>query len=213
MKLIVGLGNPGEKYINTRHNLGFIIVEHFLKDFQSAKNTLWENSSKFKSDIAQIEWQPKHGTLEKVILARPQTYMNNSGMAVKIITDFYKIPADNVWIIHDDIDLPLGSMKIRFGGASAGHHGVESIMGTLNTDKFWRFRMGTGIQNSKFAPSLKLRRRKQNSKLKNVEDFVLSDFTGSEKGKVKDLIKRGVKAIETSLEDSLDSAMNRFNTK
>jgi len=205
MKLIVGLGNPGEKYINTRHNLGFTIVEHFLKDFQSAKNTLWENSSKFKSDIAQIEWQPKHGTLEKVILARPQTYMNNSGMAVKIITDFYKIPADNVWIIHDDIDLPLGSMKIRFGGASAGHHGVESIMGVLTTDRFWRFRMGTGIQSSKFkVKSLKLR---------NVEDFVLSDFTGSEKGKLKDLIKRGVNAIEASLEDGMEAAMNRFNTK
>ena len=121
MKLIIGLGNPGEKYINTRHNLGFKIIEQFLKDFQSAKNTLWENSSKFKSEISQIEWQPKHGTLERVILAKPQTYMNNSGLAVKIITDFYKIPADNVWVVHDEIDLPLGSMKIRFGGASAGH--------------------------------------------------------------------------------------------
>ncbi len=204
MKLIVGLGNPGEKYANTRHNLGFVIVEHFLKDFQSAKNTLWENSSKFKSDIAQIEWQPRHGSLKKVILAKPQTYMNNSGLAVKIIADFYKIAADNIWIIHDDIDLPLGAMKIRFGGASAGHHGVESIMEKLGSDKFWRFRMGTGagIQNSEF--------RIQN---KHVEDFVLGDFTGSEKGKVKSLIKRGVNAIETSLEDGLEKAMNRFNTK
>ena len=205
MKLIIGLGNPGEKYINTRHNLGFRIVEHFLKDFQSAKNTFWENQSKFKSEIAQIEWQPRHGTLEKVILAKPQTYMNNSGLAIKIITDFYKIPADDVWIMHDDIDLPLGAMKIRFGGASAGHHGVESIMEHLGTDKFWRFRMGTGEQNSKLET--------QNSKLRNVEDFVLGDFTGSEKGKVKSLTKRGVNAIETSLEDGLDSAMNRFNTK
>jgi len=205
MRLIVGLGNPGEKYANTRHNLGFVIVEHFLKDFQSAKNTLWENSSKFKSEISQIEWQPRHGTLEKVILAKPQTYMNNSGLAVKIITDFYKIPADNIWVVHDDIDLPLGVMKIRFGGASAGHHGVESIMEHLGTDKFWRFRMGTGIKSSKFkVKSLKLR---------NVEDFVLGGFTGSEKGKVKNLIKRGVNAIETSLEDGLEAAMNRFNTK
>ena len=205
MKLIVGLGNPGEKYIDTRHNLGFKIVEHFLKDFQSAKDTIWENSTKFKSDIAQVEWQPKHGTLERVILAKPQSYMNNSGLAVRLISDFYKLKPEDIWIIHDDIDLPLGNMKIRFGGASAGHHGVESIMRILTTDKFWRFRMGTGLKNQKL--NLK------NQKLKNVEDFVLSGFTGSEKGKVKNLIKRGVNAIEASLEDSLEKAMNRFNTK
>ncbi len=215
MKLIIGLGNPGEKYEKTRHNLGFVVVEHFLKDFQSARNTVWEDSSKFKSEIAQIEWQPRHGTLEKVILAKPQTYMNNSGLAVKIITDFYKISADNIWVIHDDIDLPLGSMKIRFGGASAGHHGVESIMEYLKTDKFWRFRMGTGIQSSPlrqgFEGQAKL--KVKSSKLRNVEDFVLSGFTGSEKGKVKNLIKRAVNVIETGLEEGLDVAMNRFNTK
>ncbi len=205
MKLIVGLGNPGEKYINTRHNLGFVIVEHFLKDFQSAKNTIWTNSSKFKSDIAQIEWQPKHGNLEKVILAKPQTYMNNSGMAVQLLVSFFKLPPSDVWIIHDDIDLPLGSMKIRFGGASAGHHGVESIMENLNSDKFWRFRMGVGDTSSKF--------KVQSSKLKNVEDYVLGNFVGQERGKLKDLIKRGTQAIETGLEDNLDAAMNRFNTK
>jgi PTH1 family peptidyl-tRNA hydrolase len=205
MKLIVGLGNPGEKYEATRHNLGFMIAERFLKNFMLARSTSWENSSKFKSDIAQIEWQPKHDSLEKVILTKPKTYMNNSGLAVKIIVDFYKIPKDNIWVIHDDIDLPLGVMKIRFGGASAGHHGVESIMENLNTDKFWRFRMGIGEANSKI--------KIKNSKLRNVEDFVLSDFVGSERGKLKDLVKKGVKAIETSLEKGLQSAMNRFNAK
>jgi len=205
MKLIVGLGNPSEKYINTRHNLGFMIIEHFLKDFQNAKNTVWENSSKFKSEISQIEWQPRHGSLEKVILAKPQTYMNNSGMAVQLIISFYKLLTTDIWVIHDDIDLQLGSMKIRFGGASAGHHGVESIMEHLNTDKFWRFRMGTGVQNKKS--------KIKNQKLKNVEDYVLGNFAGQEKGKLKNLIKRGVKAIETGLENGLDAAMNRFNTK
>ncbi len=205
MKLIVGLGNPGEKYVSTRHNLGFVIVEHFLKDFQSAKNTVWENSSKFKSEISQIEWQPQHGSLEKVILVKPQTYMNNSGLAVQLITSYYKLLTTDVWVIHDDIDLPLGNMKIRFGGASAGHHGVESIMRTLATDKFWRFRMGTGLKNQKLNI--------KNQKLKNVEDYVLGNFVGQEKGKLKHLIKRGVKAIETALEDDLEVAMNRFNTK
>ncbi|MDP2586007.1 MAG: aminoacyl-tRNA hydrolase [Candidatus Levybacteria bacterium] len=205
MKLIVGLGNPGKKYSKTRHNLGFMVVEKFLKDFESVRNTTWENSTKFKSEISQIEWQPKHGSLEKVTLVKPKTYMNNSGLAVKIIADFYKISPDHIWVTHDDIDLPLGNLKIRFGGASAGHHGVESIMEHLGTDKFWRFRMGVGNGNSKLETG--------RLKLKNVEDFVLSDFTGSEKGKSKDLVKRGVGAIETSLEDGMDAAMNRFNTK
>lgn len=205
MKLIVGLGNPGEKHIGNRHNLGFMIAEHFLKDFQSAKNTLWEDSQKFKSEIAQIEWQPRHGSLEKVILTKPQTYMNNSGMATKLISDFFKIEPADIWVVHDDIDLPLGNMKIRFGGASAGHHGVESIMEHLGTDKLWRFRMGTGLK--------KHRLNIKNQKLKNVEDYVLSNFTGQERGKLKDLIKRGVKAIEMGLEDGLEAAMNRFNTK
>lgn len=212
MKLIVGLGNPGEKYEKTRHNLGFMVAENFLKDFETVEKTTWENSKKFKSDIAQIEWQPHHGSLEKVILAKPQTYMNNSGLAVSLLTTYYKIQATDVWVVHDDIDLPLGTMKIRFGGASAGHHGVESIMEHLKTDKFWRFRMGTGQANSKFK-ILTSRRSGQNSKLKNVEDFVLGGFTGSEKGKVKHLIKRGVKAIEAGLENGLEAAMNRFNTK
>jgi PTH1 family peptidyl-tRNA hydrolase len=202
MKLIVGLGNPGEKYEKTRHNLGFMIVEKFLKDFQNEKNTLWENSSKFKADLSRIEWQPKHGSLEKVVLVRPKTFMNNSGLAVKIIADFYKISADNIWIVNDDIDLPLGAMKIRFGGASAGHHGVESIMEHLSTDKFWRFRMGVGEK-----------RELNDSRIKNVDDFVLGTFGGAEKGRLKDVIKRGVKSLETSLEDGLEAAMNRFNAK
>lgn len=202
MKLIVGLGNPGEKYEKTRHNLGFMTVEKFLKDFETVKNTSWENSTKFKSDISQIEWQPKHGNLEKVILVKPKTYMNNSGLAVKIIADFYRISPDHIWIMHDDIDLPLGTMKIRFGGASAGHHGVESIIEHLGSDKFWRFRLGVGEK-----------RELNDSRIKNVDDFVLGSFAGAEKGRLKDLIKRGVNAIETSLEDSLEAAMNRFNTK
>lgn len=207
MKLIVGLGNPGKKYEKTRHNLGFMLIERFLKNFESVKTTVWENSSKFKSDIAQIEWQPRRGSLEKVILVKPKTFMNNSGMAVKIITDFYKISADNIWAIHDDIDLPIGSMKIRFGGGSAGHHGIESVMEHLRTDKFWRFRLGIGLQNGK------LKIENGSLKIKNAEDYVLGSFTGQERGKLKNLIKRGTQAIETSLEDSLESAMNRFNTK
>lgn len=203
MKLIVGLGNPGEKYGKTRHNLGFMIVEHFLKDFQKEQNTQWENSTKFKSDIVALEWKPKVGDVQKFILAKPKTYMNNSGMAVALISSFYKIQPSDIWVIHDDFDLPTGSMKIRFGGASAGHHGVESIIRTLNSDKFWRFRMGTGGQKS----------RPKAEKFKNAEDFVLSSFGKGQAGKIRELIKRGSKAIQMALEESLLKSQNRFNTR
>ncbi len=205
MKLLVGLGNPGEKYKKTRHNLGFMVIEKFFKDFEPERNTVWEDSSKFKSGFTQIEWQPRKGRLEKVILTKPKTYVNNSGMAVRLISDFYKIDPIDVWIVNDDIDLPLGSMKIRFGGGSSGHRGVESIIESLGTDKFWRFRMGIGVKNQKLNI--------KNQKLRNVENYVLSDFTGGEKGKVKELIKRGAKAIGAALEEGLERAMNRFNTK
>ncbi|MEK7450866.1 MAG: aminoacyl-tRNA hydrolase [Patescibacteria group bacterium] len=206
MKLIVGLGNPGEKYEKTRHNLGFMVIEKFLKDFEPVRKTVWENQNKFKSDIVQLEWQPKHGSLEKVILAKPKTYMNNSGMAVQLITNYYKLSTTDVWIVNDDIDLPLGAMKIRFGGASAGHHGVDSVISSLGTDKFWRFRMGIGEQKVSSIKYQVLSRR-------GVDEFVLGNFSGAEKGKAKDLIKRGAKAIVMALEEGMERAMNRFNTK
>ena len=213
MKLIVGLGNPGVKYEKTRHNIGFMVLERFLKNFEPVRDTAWIDDKKFKSDMAEIIWQPRHGKEEKVILVKPKTYMNNSGLAVSLISQYFRILISDIWIIHDDIDLPLGSMKIRFGGASAGHHGVESIMEKLGTDKFWRFRLGIGDNSSKFNPSTTLRAKVQSSKLRDVDDFVLGKFSGHERGKVRELIKRGAKAIEMGLEEGLEAAMNRFNTK
>lgn len=208
MKLIVGLGNPGEKYERTRHNVGFMVVERFLKDYEPVSQTVWDNSVKFKSDIATLEWQPTRGRLVKLILAKPKTYMNNSGLAVQLLTTYYKLLTSDVWIIHDDIDLPLGTMKIRFGGGTAGHHGVDSILKALGTDKFWRFRLGIGVKNSRKAGS-----RSARQKLRNVEDFVLSSFGEGEWGSVRKLVKRGSQALQLALEKGLELSMNRFNTK
>lgn len=207
MKLIVGLGNPGDRYVRTRHNLGFMAVEQFLKDFEPVKKTVWVSDKALKSDIVALDWQPRHGKLEQVVLAKPKTYMNNSGMAVEQILRYYDIKIlSDVWVMHDDIDLPLGTMRIRFGGAAAGHHGVESVMEHLGTDKFFRFRLGTGVrrQNS----SLISRQR-----IKNAEEYVLSNFAAKEKTNVKKLIKRASKALQMALEEGVDTSMNRFNTK
>ncbi|MBI2430497.1 MAG: aminoacyl-tRNA hydrolase [Candidatus Levybacteria bacterium] len=205
MKLIVGLGNPGERYQKTRHNIGFMVVEQFLKDFESAKKTVWANEIKFKSDIVEFTWQPKHGVIEKVVLAKPKTYMNNSGLAVSLLTTYYKLPPSDMWIIHDELDLPLGSMKIRLGGSSAGQNGVDSIINTLKTDKFWRFRMGIGVSHDHNTIGKHM--------IDKAEDYVLGSFSGNQKSKASALIKRGAKAIATALEEGLDKAMNRFNTK
>jgi PTH1 family peptidyl-tRNA hydrolase len=203
MKLIVGLGNPGAKHDKTRHNLGFIIADSFLKDFSTSSQSLWREEKKFQSEIAEIDWQPKKGTAEKVILAKPLTYMNGSGVAVSLISKFYKIPPGDIWVIHDEIDLPLGGMKIRFGGASAGHKGVESIIEHLGTDKFWRFRIGIGTQHEKV----------HDKKIRAIDNYVLGEFSEGEKGKAREIIKKSMKAIEDALEKGLEKAMNRFNTK
>ena len=150
MKVFVGFGNPGEKDEKTRHNIGFMALDQFLKDFEPTRKTAWEDNKKCKSDIVQLEWQKEktdgtipHG-IEKVLLVKPKTYMNDSGLAVRLIVDFYKVKPEDVWVLHDDVDFPIGSMKIRFGGASAGHRGIMSIIEHLGTDQFYRFRLGIG---------------------------------------------------------------------
>lgn len=205
MKLIVGLGNPGEKYEGTRHNLGFMVLERFFKDFESVNQTNWSEEVHLKGDAATLLWKPKKGSEEKVILLRPKTYMNNSGQAVSLAALYYKIRPEDIWIVYDELDLPLGAMKIRFGGAGAGHKGIESIIGALGTDKFWRFRMGIGVSRN-HAEIAKHR-------ITNTDEFVLGKFGRGEAGKTRELIKRGAKAITTALESGLESAMNRFNTR
>jgi peptidyl-tRNA hydrolase, PTH1 family len=212
MKLIVGLGNPGEKYEHTRHNFGFMVIEHLLKDLESVKNTVWSSTEKVKSDIALIDWKPKVGKGEKIILAKPKTYMNNSGMAVGLLASFYKVEPTDIWIVYDELDLPLGAMKIRFGGAAAGHHGVESIMESLGTDKFWRFRLGIGVTRHHDDGDGK-QHAIGREKIKGAEQFVLDSFGHGEQGKVRELIKHGSQALEMALEKGIEAAMNRFNTK
>lgn len=205
MKLIVGLGNPGPKYESTRHNVGFLVVEHLLKDLEPVKTSNWDKNDKLKSEIFTLEYQPKVGKLEKVILAKPLTYMNNSGMAVSLISKYYKIKPKDIWVIHDEFDLPLGAMKIRLGGSGAGHHGVESIIEALGSDKFYRFRMGIGLSHTKADEKPKF-------KLKSNE-VVLKTFRRSEASKARVMVKRGSKALQMALERGIESSQNQFNTK
>lgn len=177
MKLIVGLGNPGEKYAKTRHNLGFMVMDKLLRKLTPFQKTVWQESKKFSSLIARI------GDL---ILVKPQTMMNASGLAVAKLADFYKIKSEDIWVVYDDVDLPLGELKIRLAGAAAGHHGVESIIAQLGTDNFVRFRLGIG-HPGRGADGL-------------VERYVLRGFDVNEKAEAKGMIKKTVKALRLALE-------------
>lgn len=172
MKLIFGLGNPGEKYVGTRHNLGFKVVEELGKSVKGQGES-WKYEEKFKSEILSFTLNASRFTLVK-----PQTYMNNSGMAVRLLMDYYKLQSTDVIIVYDELDLPLGKIKVRVGGASAGHHGVESIMEHLGSDQFTRVRLGIGPA---VGPA---------------EKFVLELFKSSEKPQVKQMIGQAVKALD-----------------
>lgn len=204
MKLIVGLGNPGEKYEKTRHNLGFMVVDQFLKDVTETSETKWSHEAKLKSDIATFEW-PNGKEVEKVILAKPRTFMNNSGMAVSLLASYYKVDPSDIWIVHDELDIPTGAMKIRIGGSSAGHNGIESIMTVLGTEKFYRFRLGIGMSRNKAELGRHV--------MPQADEYVLDRFSTGDMGKIRELIKRSSHALITGLTDGIESAMNRYNSK
>ncbi len=191
MKLIIGLGNPGEKFTNTRHNLGFDVLEEFRRKKELED---WSIDNKFKAEVI------KYGDL---ILARPQTFMNQSGLSVAPLAKFFKINPENVIIIHDELDIVLGHLKIRVGGSDAGHHGVESIITHLGSENFIRIRLGIG--------NLKSQSGEHKHRSFNAEHFVTENFLPNEKSKAKALIKKGVKALETVLEKGVEKAQNQYN--
>lgn len=201
MKLIVGLGNPGEKYAKTRHNLGFMVVEKLGSRVQGIGDS-WKLDKKFKSEVLQINYtlDPNPYTL---ILVKPQTYMNNSGLAVKALVDYFKVPLEDVIIVYDELDLPLGKIKVRMGGAAAGHHGIESIMEALNDEKFIRVRLGIGNNKTQQAEH-------KNEHI-NIDHFVTEEFKHDEQTKVKHMIKQAQEAIDILLEKGLPEAQNQFN--
>jgi len=136
MKLIIGLGNPGKEYEKTRHNAGFILLNEIQKDFNFSE---FKMEKKFDAEISE-------GNVagEKIILCKPQTFMNLSGKTVRAILDFYKLSADDTIVIHDDLDIKLGTFKIATDSSSAGHNGVQNIIDVLGTQKFKRIRVGIG---------------------------------------------------------------------
>ena len=189
MKLVAGLGNPGEKYIGVRHNLGFEVVDELAKKIgNSEKGTAysWKYEEKFKSEVINYTLKANRYTLVK-----PQTYMNNSGVAVKLLSDYYKIDPSDIIIIHDDLDILLGKIKVRSNGAAGGHHGVESIIRTLGTDQFTRVRLGIGNDKSHSG--------EHNRVHFEAEKFVLEPFLPGERSKVNSATKQAISILTDML--------------
>lgn len=196
MKLIVGLGNPGPEYEYTRHNIGFMVADRLANELvQGPVN--WQRDD--KKNVLTI----KSGD---ILLAKPITFMNKSGFAVKALVDYYKLAPDDVWVIHDDMDLPLGKIRIRRGGSSAGHNGVTSIIQQLKTDDFLRFRMGIGRGKESTG-----KQTDKNLHHRSVISFVLSRFRRGEIGELRKLVKYGSEAVNLTLTQGIERAMNRFN--
>ncbi len=185
--IIVGLGNPGKKYELTRHNAGFLFAD-LLADENGEKIS----KIQFKSVTANI-------TLggHRCLLMKPQTFMNNSGEAVKQAASFYKIPPENIIVVFDDISLPCGKMRIRRKGSDGGHNGIKSIIYLLNSDKFPRIKLGVG---EKPHPDY------------DLADWVLSSFKKNELDALRDAAENACKAVEMMVQGNTDGAMSNFNS-
>lgn len=185
MYVVIGLGNPGKKYNGTRHNVGFDAI-----DCLSLRNDVKVTKIKHQSVYGEVNLNG-----EKVILVKPQTYMNNSGISVRSIVDYYKIPIENVIIIYDDIDINTGSLRIRKKGSAGSHNGMRSIIYHLEKDNFPRIRIGIG-------------RPEGNMDLVN---HVLKSFSKDDREKVDDTILSAAKAVEEIIKSDIDKAMNMYN--
>ncbi|PIR02369.1 MAG: aminoacyl-tRNA hydrolase [Candidatus Nealsonbacteria bacterium CG_4_9_14_3_um_filter_35_11] len=202
MILIVGLGNPGKKYIKTRHNIGFRAVDEIATNFQFS---IFNFQSIFNAQISKGKINGQN-----VILAKPQTFMNNSGIAVKRLVKNLKLKIKKLIVIHDDIDLPLGKIRIVKNRGAAGHKGVESIIKELRTKNFVRFRIGIK-PNSKLSPSQFFKENLGGQKTQNLEKLVLGKFNKEEKKIIKEAAKKTIEAMELAINKGIEFAMTMFN--
>lgn len=186
MKLIVGLGNPGRKYEKTRHNCGFMVVDELARQLN-----IPVDQNKFQG----LYGKGKVGG-EDVVLLKPQTYMNLSGDSMIHFMNYFKIPVEDIIVVYDDLDLPVGKIRLRTKGSPGGHNGIKSIVGHLKTQNFNRIRVG--IDRDKFIP---------------VVDYVLGKFTKEQEPPLQESIALASAALKLSIQEDFTKAMNQFNQR
>ena len=182
-RLVLGLGNPGDRYRGTRHNLGFRVVR--------------ELGGRLSVAIDRVECSAIVGQADGLLLAMPQTYMNRSGFAARCLVERHEIRAEDVLVIYDDVELPLGRLRLRRGGGPGGHRGMESVIRNLRTEEVPRLRLGIQPEAGK-APD-------------DLVEFVLEPFRADEEPEVEALVERAADACRAWLEQDIETVMNRFN--
>lgn len=183
--LVVGLGNPGREYRDSRHNVGFKVIDQLADQLSVRMSRVQSKSIVGDHNIDGI----------KLVLVKPQTYMNLSGQAIASLVRFYKIPLECVLVVHDDIDLPFGTLRLRPGGGSAGQKGVQSIIEQLGTDQFPRLRVGVSRPPGQ----------------KQGANYVLQDFSSAEREELAVILKEAAEAVMVFIHNGIDQAMNQFN--
>ncbi len=185
--LVVGLGNPGTKYAGTRHNAGFMVLDRLANRWRAD----WKTEKDFQSRMARVDLGER-----RVHLCQPQTFMNASGEAVAPVRAYYRIGLDELLVLVDDADLPLGTLRLRRGGSSGGHHGLDSLETNLGTQDYARLRIGIG---------------RTVTAERQIRDYVLSRFQPAEMGLVEKVLERAADQVTCWLTDGIEKAMNNFN--
>lgn len=195
--ILVGLGNPGDEYKNTRHNAGRMVLERVLSDFSCDD---WKENKKNKALISK-------GMIgkQKITLVMPETFMNKSGEAIKSLVKSPK-QAEKMIVVHDDLDLPIGVMKISFNRGSGGHKGLESVIKAVKTEKFTRIRIGISPENPKGGV-------KKPTHDKIIENFIVDPFKPAELEEIKKVVKRASEALGVIVAEGVEKAMGIFNQK
>jgi peptidyl-tRNA hydrolase, PTH1 family len=181
--LVIGLGNPGREYERSRHNLGFLVADELAR-----RHGRRFNNREAKSVTTRVQLGDR-----ELVLAKPQTMMNRSGQAAKALRAKYNVPLNRVLVVHDDLDLPFGRLRLRRGGSSAGNHGMDSVIESFGTKDVIRLRVGIGRPPG------------------NGVDYVLSPFTESERAQLPEIVAQVADAVEVAVEQGLERAMTDFN--
>lgn len=192
MKIIVGLGNPGKKYKNNRHNLGYRVIDRLSDEFG-----ITVDRKKFNSEYGN------RGS--ELLLVKPTTFMNNSGESVVSWVNYFKNPLEGLLVVCDEFSMQLGTIRIRKSGTSSGHNGLNSIISCINTNQFPRLRIGIGAKKPEAAIPEK--------RLPDLADYVLEDFGPDEKKLVEEMIEKASAAVVEFINNGIESAMNKYNIR
>lgn len=184
MKVIVGLGNPGPQYAETRHNIGFLLIDLLAQSY----------NLQFRAKFQGL-WTEGNVEGERLLLLKPQTFMNLSGRSVSELTNFYKVLGEDLLIVHDDMDLPLGKIRLRDQGGAGGHNGIRSILAEVGSEKFWRLKLGVGRPPKEWDPA----------------SYVLSSFAEDELSQLDEVLGRAEKATNLWIKGETGRAMNLYH--